>query len=82
MRAALVSGLAVSAGRDEWQASLLAGLADDRDPEVRRRVAVTIRRVAPGLAPEVLRQYANDPDGQVRGIAGVELDRLAGTEAR
>lgn len=73
VRAALLSGLA-AAGTAGGFDDLLSALADDPSPHVRRRVAATIRRLAPARAPAVLRRYLNEP--ALRTIAERELNRL------
>jgi HEAT repeat protein len=75
VRAALVSGLAAvhaPGGFDD----LVPALAEDPDPDVRRRIAVTVRLTAPALAPAILRRYLDDPD--LHAIAARQLDRLDG----
>ncbi|GLW28173.1 hypothetical protein Areg01_11130 [Actinoplanes regularis] len=56
VRAALVSGLAavdVAGAFDD----LVAALADDPEFDVRSRIAVNVRLLAPALAPSILRRY-------------------------
>jgi HEAT repeat protein len=78
VRAATLSGTADTAGlQPEW-AQLVAGLADDPDPVVRRRVAVTVRHLAPDAARDILTRYATDRDQRVRQVASTALGRLAG----
>ncbi|MET8086598.1 HEAT repeat domain-containing protein [Micromonospora sp. NPDC005237] len=77
VRAATISGLAGAGdGSSEW-GQLLAEVADDRDPMVRQRVAVLVRRLAPDAAPEILHRYTSDPDPTLRRLAATELGRLA-----
>ncbi|MEV4388313.1 HEAT repeat domain-containing protein [Micromonospora sp. NPDC049580] len=77
VRAATISGLAgAGVGSSEW-GQLLAEVADDRDPMVRQRVAVLVRRLAPDAAPEILHRYTTDPDPTLRRLAATELGRLA-----
>ena len=77
VRAAVLSGAAGTAGlQPEW-AQLVARLADDPDPVVRRRVAATVRHLAPDAARYILTRYATDRDQRVRQVASTGLDRLA-----
>jgi HEAT repeat protein len=78
VRAATLSGTAGTAGLQPERAQLVAGLADDPDPVVRRRVAVMARRLAPEAARDILTRYASDRDQGVRRLASTELGRLAG----
>ncbi|GAA1535135.1 hypothetical protein GCM10009827_061700 [Dactylosporangium maewongense] len=82
VRAATISGLSGSGVNASRWASLVAGLAADPDPVVRLRVAVAARRLPLDAARDILRRYARDPDERVRGIAGIELERLTGPNAR
>ncbi|WP_432976487.1 HEAT repeat domain-containing protein [Dactylosporangium sp. CA-233914] len=77
VRAALASGLAsTGTTRPDWPPLLLA-LADDPQSSVRERVAVAVRHVAPSVAPDLLRRYADhDPDPAIRRTATVQLTRL------
>jgi HEAT repeat protein len=75
VRAATLSG---TASLQPERAQLVAGLADDPDPVVRRRVAVTARHLAPDAARDILTRYARDRDQAVRRLASIELGRLAG----
>ncbi|SNT01780.1 HEAT repeat [Actinoplanes regularis] len=73
VRAALVSGLAavdVPGSSDE----LVLALAEDPEFDVRSRIVVNVRLLAPALAPSILRRYLDDPD--LRPIAERQLKRL------
>jgi hypothetical protein len=82
VRAATISGLASAGGRPSHWGQLLVELAIDPDPDVRQRVAVVARHLAPDAAPDILHRYASDPDPVVRRLAGTELDRLTDPTAR
>ncbi|MEV4756304.1 HEAT repeat domain-containing protein [Micromonospora sp. NPDC049559] len=82
VRAATLSGLVSAGGEPSRWAPLVAGLADDPDPVVRQRVAVTARHLVPAAAPEILQRYADDPDQNVRRVAALELGRLSDSAAR
>lgn len=78
VRAATLSDTADTAGVQPERARLVAALADDPDPMVRRRVAAITRHLAPEAARDILTRYASDQDQVVRRIASTELGRLAG----
>lgn len=78
VRAAVLSGTAGTAGLEPEWAQLVAGLADDPDPVVRRHVALTVRHLAPDAARDILTRYATDRDQRVRQVASTGLGRLAG----
>jgi HEAT repeat protein len=82
VRAATISGLASAGGRPSHCGQLLVELAIDPDPDVRQRVAVLARHLAPDAARDILHRYASDPDPVVRQLAGTQLDRLTDPTAR
>ncbi|MER7333624.1 MULTISPECIES: HEAT repeat domain-containing protein [unclassified Micromonospora] len=82
VRAATVHGLASAGGRPTHWRKLLVELATDPAPDVRQRVAVAARHLAPDAAPDILHRYASDPDPMVRRLAGTELYRLTDPTAR
>lgn len=82
VRAATISGFSAAGDKASYRTSLVAGLAADPDPGVRLRVAAHVRRLAPDIAQDVLRRYADDPDERVRRIAGIERERLDNSSGR
>ncbi|MFG2059127.1 HEAT repeat domain-containing protein [Micromonospora sp. NPDC048930] len=76
VRAATIRGLASAGGSPTHWQKLLVELATDPAPDVRQRVAVAARHLAPDAAPDILHRYASDPDPVVRQLAGTELGRL------
>ncbi|MEV7623309.1 HEAT repeat domain-containing protein [Actinoplanes sp. NPDC089786] len=75
VRAATLSGLATAADGSARWAGLVADLAGDPEADVRMRVAVVVRHLAPDDVTTVLERLAGDPDARVRETAARELSR-------
>lgn len=78
VRAAILSDPSGTVGLEPEWAQLVARLADDPDPEVRRRVALKVRHLAPDAARDILTRYATDRDQRVRQVASTRLNQMAG----
>jgi HEAT repeat protein len=81
VRAAILSATSGTVGLEPEWAQLVARLADDPDPEVRRRVALKVRHLAPDAARDILTRYATDRDQRVRQVASTGLNQMAGRGA-